>query len=544
MFQNLDLYLIRPVFYVCALIIFFFPGELKSQEWQDIEDSLHPRVEALRAQVNGKIYIFSGFTEYTEEEVLEVTKSSEVLNPALIGSTDGPWQDIIDIPLAVTHVTPVVVDEDIWIIGGFEGNNPGVSIKNVQMYNTSSQSWSEGPELPEPMASHGAAKFGNTIHVFGGLLPDRMSDNDAHYRLDLDKVEEGWKEAKPMPMARNHFGTVTLAGKIYAIGGQFGHDGNWRDQSYVHAYDPIQDSWKRLSDLTLKRSHFEPGTFSYNGRIYIVGGRNEDDNVILDDITQYDPEQDKWTNLDKLPKRALAPVAATINNEIFVTHGGNTYKEPDTHAFKKTFYEENKDALGIFPLEINETIENETDSKSIDIHVWTLNAASDYEINTAEFPSWLAISAEEAVNKTDPTGKKLIVQLTPEGLEEGEYTHEIIVNAPGYSPISLPVQLQVENTTITGTDEDLMKEPNLTIFPNPSYNQSISIELRGLKSLDPVTVKIWDTLGKLVFQKELATSPKGSLAEKLILDKPLSPGIYYLTAASTGSVLKTKLVRE
>ena len=62
-------------------------------------------------------------------------------------------------------------------------------------------------------------------------MEDRDTDSADHWVLDLDGVLDGfakWKSAAPIPEPRNQFGTVTLDGKIYAMGGQYHHDSGQR----------------------------------------------------------------------------------------------------------------------------------------------------------------------------------------------------------------------------------------------------------------------------------------------------------------------------
>ncbi len=75
-----------------------------------------------------------------------------------------------------------------------------------------------------------------------------------------------------MPTPRNHLNTAVLGGKIYALGGQFGHDCSGADQKFCHVYDPINNTWTRLTDLPAPRSHSEAATIAVDGNIYMFGG--------------------------------------------------------------------------------------------------------------------------------------------------------------------------------------------------------------------------------------------------------------------------------
>ncbi|PAP76671.1 Kelch repeat-containing protein [Rubrivirga marina] len=283
--------------------------------WTLLAPALEPRVEAPGVVVEGKLYVFAGFTD----AALQITGTVEAYDPA----TD-TWAPRAPMPQPVTHVGAAAVGGDVWFVGGFEGDNPGSAVRAVQVYDTATDRWRTGPALPVARASGTLAAVGRTLHHIGGLLPDRQTDVGDHYVLDLDRPEAGWTSAAPLPIPRNHLSSAVIGGQIYAIGGQQGHDESRRFRSELHVYDPATDTWARRADLPVRRSHFEPGTTVWDGRILIVGGvgRGAENNQAMDQITAYDPQSDTWTELDPLPVRLLGPVAQVIGGQLVVTHGG------------------------------------------------------------------------------------------------------------------------------------------------------------------------------------------------------------------------------
>jgi len=152
------------------------------------------------------------------------------------------------------------------------------------------------------------------------LFADRVTDSEGHYVLDVNNLAEGWQQLAPLPQARNHLSSALIGDVLYAIGGHFGHDNGVQELALVHAYDTQTDTWTRVADLPFARSHFEPGTFVQNGKIIIVGGRQGDENF-FNNITEYDPILDTWTDLCTLPELLLAPSAKVINGELIVANG-------------------------------------------------------------------------------------------------------------------------------------------------------------------------------------------------------------------------------
>lgn len=278
--------------------------------WDTLSSSSETRLESQTALVGRQLFTFSGFTDG-----LVISPVTEIYD-----LDNDQWSLGAPMPVAVTHMGAALVNGKVWIAGGFVGDHPGTATGLVQIYDPVTDTWSQGPSLPSPRASGALVYLEGVLHYFGGLLPDRQTDLNEHLVLDLQASEEGWKERAELPYGRNHLGGVALAGYIYAVGGQHGHDGLVDDVAYLHRYDSALDTWQQLSDLPTDRSHFEPGIFTYREKIILVGGRIDDDYAA--DVIIYDPDEDRWSPLCDLPEALLAPVARIHDDRLLVVNGG------------------------------------------------------------------------------------------------------------------------------------------------------------------------------------------------------------------------------
>ena len=279
-------------------------------EWSFRASSPLRRLESPSVKVNGKLYLFAGF-----KQELVITDDVGVYDPVA-----DIWTSGAPMPTAVTHMGTALVGSDVWILGGFIGDHPGVATDRVQIYDTVADRWREGPSLPHPRASLAAAFNDGQIHVFGGLKPDRQTDVGEHFTLKLQARQQSWTRQADLPNPRNHLSGLALNGLIYAVGGQFGHD-DGRDQTpYVDAFDPETGDWAAVADLPADRSHFEPGTFAFENKIVIVGGQRE--RGVTDEVTIYDPETNQWSHACNLPRKLLAPAANAFDGQVIVAAGG------------------------------------------------------------------------------------------------------------------------------------------------------------------------------------------------------------------------------
>ena len=263
-------------------------------DWSSLAPSAHPRSEGTFVVHDGAAFHLNGF-----DADIRVQNSVERYDIAA-----DAWETVAEttgspgFPTARTHNGTVVVDGEVWLIGGRVGG-PRPVTDSVVVFDLETHTWRDGPALPLPFAGGGAALLGRRIHVFGGLDAEARCDVDTHLVHDLDAPEDGWRDLSgdaPFPRPRNHFGTAVMDGRIHVVGGQIGHDDcseltRQREQTpLVHVYDPLTGDWERLADLPWPQSHAEPSTFVHAGRLWSAGGMVNGDRVL-----SYDTGADAWT---------------------------------------------------------------------------------------------------------------------------------------------------------------------------------------------------------------------------------------------------------
>ena len=280
--------------------------------WKKAAPSPFARVESPAAVVGGKLYLFGGFTSD-----LDASNRVDVYDPA-----KDVWTRKQDMPTRLTHLNAVVDGGTVWLAGGFKGKHPGPVTNEVWKYDADSDKWAEGPPLPERRAGGGLAVVGRRLHYFGGYQADRDTNSGDHWSLALDGGKE-WRREAAMPDPRGHVAATVLGGKLYALGGDHGHDKTQIDVSSCHCYDSKAKAWAKVASLPEGRSHFESSTIVHRGKILVVGGRcNTSKRGVVDDILEYDPDADAWKAVGRMPEKLLAPAAAIISGRLVVTGGG------------------------------------------------------------------------------------------------------------------------------------------------------------------------------------------------------------------------------
>ncbi len=292
------------------------PLTVVAQQWQKLPDMPVGKWEAGTVLIDDQLYLFGGYTAGVRS-----SKHSSVFDPS-----DLSWRQIQDMPSAISHMNAVLDDRTVWFAGGFKDGYKGHTIAEVWRYDLDKDRYTAAPLLPETRGGGGLALVGRQLHFMGGLKADRDTDAADHWVLDLTILERGdaaWKNAAPMPVPRNQFSTVTLAGEIYAIGGQLHHDSMQLDQSRVDIYDPKSDSWRSGPALPKGHSHAEGATFVHDGRIYMLGGHTTPQGgrkSIDRDMLVLRPGG-AWEKFGELPMPLSSPSASIIGGKLYVAGG-------------------------------------------------------------------------------------------------------------------------------------------------------------------------------------------------------------------------------
>lgn len=354
------------------------------------------------------------------------------------------WSTLAPMLLPVTHSTMAIYNGQIWLVGGFVGDNPGYATDTVQIYDIATDTWSYGPNLPGARASGGGAFVGNKLYHFGGLLPDRMTDIDETLVLDLDDLAAGWQTLAPMPIGINHMGVASVEGIIYSVGGQNGLDGASEVlRDYMYSYDPATDSWATLASLPEERSQMEPGTFTVDGKIYAAGGRKPGN--FHQDILEYDIATDAWSTLCTMPAKLHAPTVQFVNEMLVLANGGLFGpNNPKAETYTSPFTTTADYNLGVVDATLDAALMAGA-TADLETVLYTLREEADWTADLTGAPAWLTVNTLSGEAGT--SGDEVNVTVDATGLSDGVYTYTLVLNAAGYTAASIVITLDVSGGT-------------------------------------------------------------------------------------------------
>lgn len=284
------------------------------------------RFEANGVVVDGELWVLGGFTSAD----LEVTTRVEIYDP-----TGDSWRTGPELPGAQTHFAVVTFTGDVIVSGGFAGAFTGTlppTTDAVWRWSASAGAWSLGPPLPAAGAAFSWALLGTALHLAGGLAADGNSDSAAHEVWDLAGAA-AWTAAAPLPDARNHGGGAATGGLFYAIAGRHDWNESSGDVADVDAFDPVSGAWSSRAPIPIARSEIGGATSAMeDGRLLVVGGSLAGI-VPSADVLVYDPAADAWCALPSLPEPRKGAVAARIGARVVVIGGSPNSVDPSATTF-------------------------------------------------------------------------------------------------------------------------------------------------------------------------------------------------------------------
>lgn len=218
-------------------------------------------------------------------------------------------------PRPTTEVAAAVMDDTIYIIGGYDQEGEGVGM--VEVYNATSDSWAKGiAQLPFPLHHTSAASYQGRIYVAGGYT----GDWNASDRLFIyDPVTNDWTQGNPMPTPRGYPIANFVNGTLYVVGGD-GGEAKERAVNATESYDPLTNQWTPHTSIPTARHHAASAVV--DGKLYVIGGRIGEELNNVDLIEMYDPVLDSWTtDLEPMPSKRSGIAAASVNGFIYVLGG-------------------------------------------------------------------------------------------------------------------------------------------------------------------------------------------------------------------------------
>lgn len=221
------------------------PGERSLEEynpetnaWRSRSEMPAGRLGHAAVALSGKLYVMGG----TSSEDAAAARTLFVYD-----IEKDSWSRKADMPRARSFLAASVVDGKIYVFGGVETTR-GLPTADVLRYDPASNSWSVLEDMPTRRAEHSASAVNGKIYVMGSrdrelcVRAESCEDLAALASVDEFDPETGtWASRARMLGGRTAHASVTVGGRIYAVGGTrsgaYGRTGNTANEEYTPPLD-------------------------------------------------------------------------------------------------------------------------------------------------------------------------------------------------------------------------------------------------------------------------------------------------------------------
>lgn len=156
---------------------------------------------------------------------------------------------------------------------------------------------------------------GSTLTVSGAAGLAAGDELDVHYWTIDTATGATWQLMAPLPAARNALAAVAVAGKIHALGGDYGDSIPVADHT---VYNPATNSW--IAAVALPVALRLTTAVEYNGLLHIFGG-SAAGNVPSSAHYSYDPAASSWAARAAVPVAVSGAGAAVLGDKIVLVGG-------------------------------------------------------------------------------------------------------------------------------------------------------------------------------------------------------------------------------
>ena len=314
-------------------------GEFKSMASMGV-----PRTGISAALAQGKVYVFGGRL---------ISDTTALKTVEMYDSTSNTWTQKAEMPTARTLPVANSVNDKIYVIGGAVGGSSWGSYKLNEMYDPGNDSWVTKAQMPTARHAAISMVYDGNIYVIGG---EAGTYNPTGVVEIYNPETDSWSTGASMPTARGQSAIAECNGEWYIISGYGYGYGGFTDA--VEKYNPATNTWNSLTSTPYGLRSAK--TVVSGGKIYCIGGRGYDTDWFWPGMLVYDIASDTWDTCENdsfIKRESFA--AAILNNEFFA-FGGQSF-ENTIAATQKISLSVCPDCSGANPVVQNVTFKAGTD---------------------------------------------------------------------------------------------------------------------------------------------------------------------------------------
>lgn len=167
------------------------------------------------------------------------------------------WTKVNTIPKTIKGATSTIIGSKIYLVGTYEGDI-------IQVYNIESNSWEQSIKMPLSFHFTSVEAFDGKLYTFGGYAVNREISYNVQILDDVfiyDTVTKKWSDAYPYPRKASGLNSLKYKDEFYV----------WsRNEAYK--YNPKKNKWSKFTSLVNKLGYSQEGVV-LNDHFYFINGR-------------------------------------------------------------------------------------------------------------------------------------------------------------------------------------------------------------------------------------------------------------------------------
>jgi hypothetical protein len=249
------------------------PATPSAAPWQTVANYPTTVMDNGAAEVNGKIYSFTG-----------ITGSAFLAHNYVYDPTAQSWTAIADIGTPREKPAVAALNGKVYVIGGWGAD--GNPVATTEIYDPSTNTWSTGAANPKPYAGSGIAVTGGKIYLVGGCGAVTCGVSDVEV---YDPVAGTWTAGPALPAAIAWSACGGISGTLYCAGGTT----DTAATAAGYSLNPATGVWSPIA--ALPETLWAGGSTVAGGQLLISGGIGN--GVLTNAGYSYDPATNAWTAL-------------------------------------------------------------------------------------------------------------------------------------------------------------------------------------------------------------------------------------------------------
>jgi len=283
-------------------------------------------MDDVRGELDGKPYQSAGYYATL------TFRYGDNLNDAADASSAGAsGKALPDLPEPLASFGAAVCDGWLYIYGGHIGTEHDHSRDNLSPHFrrieiAGGRQWEDLP-MQTPLQGLPLVAHDGKLYRVGGLSARNASGEkeDLHSVGEFarfDPQTKTWTELTPLPEPRSSHDATVIEGVLYVLGGwrlEGSSKGKWLDTSWSFDLDDPDGKWRPLPSPGFRRRAL--AVSHWQGKLIAIGGIGEDRKVSRR-LDALDLKKGEWSQLPKLPGKGIdgfGVAACNLGEELYVS---------------------------------------------------------------------------------------------------------------------------------------------------------------------------------------------------------------------------------